>query len=207
VSDVPRIVELLSSLKVFPGFEPEELEAFAGVLLPVRLAADEVLFREGQRGDACYVVAEGKLRVWVEREADVHDLAVLTRGDFFGQMALLDGGKRSATVSAMGPAVVLKLSRSEFDLVFQSGSSFAFKFVDVLTRILVVQLRNANRRLLAAAGGEPVTPRATHDPAVQKVLKEVTAQTMAYGLSDVDPDDLEVVVPDGLRYRKRARGG
>ena len=189
--------QLLDRLKAYCEFDAAELDALAGVMQAQRVAAGAVLFREGEPADGCYLVASGRVQVTITRNGRPEQLAMLGRGDFIGQMAVLDGGRRSASCTAAENGVVLFLSRDDFDLLVRGGSSFALKFVDALTRMLVAQLRYANRRLVALAeqearaGGKAAVERA----AARDVLHEVSRRTLSCSLSDLDPDDVEVVVP------------
>jgi CRP-like cAMP-binding protein len=189
--------EVLGLFKAFAELDEAELEALAGVLVIKQLSTGDTLFVEGQVADGCYLIADGRVRVTVQRQDGPEQLAMLGRGDLVGQMSLLDGGKRSATCTAVEDAVAFHMSRDEFDLVFRSGSSFALKFVDVLTRMLVSQLRYANRRLIAMTARH--MNEDSRDPRVQGYLKDVALRTLVGNVDDVELDAVEVVVPDGLR--------
>jgi len=191
----------IASLPYFGGFSLQEIDVLLGVLIERRLADGEVLFAEGQIGDACYVVAEGKIRVSVGSGPGATDLAHLQPGMLFGQVALLDGGTRSASCTAMGGAIVLGLRRNEFDLLFRSRSSFAYKFLDVLLHLLARQLRHANSRLLKLAAeqqtaAEPASPTSN---AVAGVLREVAAQASTAKGVDYDPTDLRSIYEPARR--------
>lgn len=193
------IVPRLRALAVFPDFSDAELEALVAAMHVQRVLAGDVIFRRGAPGTACYLVLEGSVRVWVEGSSGERELAVLEKGALFGQLALLDGSPRSAHCTAASPAVLLRLERNDFDQVFRGGSPFAYKFIDVLTRILVLQLRRANEKLAATD-----LERASITPGeIDAMLRAVGKATLACDLDDLDPDDLEVVVPDGLKYRAR----
>lgn len=192
----------LPQLKVFAGFTAFELDAVAKVLKPQRLPAGGVLFREGDRATSCYIVVDGRVRVSLERGAKPKQLAMLGRGELIGQMALLDGSRRSATCTAAEPTTVLQLERDEFDLLFRSGASFALKFVDSVTRMLVAQLRFATRQL--ATMNEPA-PTATSSKApgkrpttkdLRRDLLEVARGTLDCTFDGCGLDDIEVVTPE-----------
>lgn len=193
----------LPQLKVFQGFTPAELDAVAKVLKPERLAAGAVLFREGDRASSCYIVLDGRVRVSLERGHKPKQLAMLGRGELIGQMALLDGSRRSATCTAAEASVVLKLDREEFDMLFRSGASFALKFVDSLTRMLVAQLRFATRQLGAMneagqrASAVPGVPgkKATSNN-LRRDLIEVARGTLDCTVDGCGVDDVELVRPE-----------
>jgi CRP/FNR family cyclic AMP-dependent transcriptional regulator len=178
---------LLERLRTVANFDAAELDAFAGVLQVRRLPADGIVFRQGDPADGCYLIAEGRVRVTMTGGKE--PLATLGVGDFVGQMAVLDGGRRSATCTAIEPTTVLYLGRDELDLLVRGRSSFALKFLDALTRMLVAQLRFANRRLLALAQQDA--------PADSDALRALAQHT--FGVSLTGLDDIELVVPDGLK--------
>ena len=77
---------------------------------PLRVAAGRVLCREGEVGREFFVIGEGEAAVTVAG----HEVAVLGPDDFFGELALLDGAPRNATVTALTPMEVHVLNRAEF---------------------------------------------------------------------------------------------
>jgi MFS family permease len=103
-------IALLRSLPIFHALPAPALEGLARSLEPVKLAAGEVLIREGERGDRFYAVADGRLQVTI----DDAPVATNRRGDGIGEIALLYGVPRTATVTAASPATVLALSREDF---------------------------------------------------------------------------------------------
>lgn len=196
--NAPAHRQVLPQLKVFEGFTPAELDAIAKVLKPERLAAGSVLFREGDKASCCYIVVEGRVRVSLERGDKPKQLAMLGRGELIGQMALLDGSRRSATCTAAEPSTVLRLERDELELLFRSGASFALKFIDSLTRMLVAQLRFATRQL-AAMNDQPAaspagTRRSTTD--LRRDLIEVARGTLDCTVDGCGVDDVELVTPE-----------
>jgi hypothetical protein len=103
-------IALLRSLPIFRALPAPALEGLARSLEPVRLAAGEVLIREGEPGDRFYAVAGGRLQVTIGGVP----IATNLRGDGIGEIALLYGVPRTATVTAASPATVFALSREDF---------------------------------------------------------------------------------------------
>lgn len=103
-------IALLRSLRIFRALPAPALECLARSLELVRLAAGEVLISEGEPGDRFYAVADGRLQVTI---AGV-PVATNVRGDGIGEIALLYGVPRTATVTAAAPAAVFALSRAAF---------------------------------------------------------------------------------------------
>jgi CRP-like cAMP-binding protein len=195
----------LPQLKVFHGFTPAELDAMAKVLKPERLTAGTVLFREGDRATGCYIVLDGRVRVSLDRGPRPKQLAMLGRGELIGQMALLDGSRRSATCTAAEASTVLKLDREEFDMLFRSGASFALKFVDSVTRMLVAQLRFATRQL-AMMNDAPARDDERRTSALpgkkakatdlRRELLQVARGTLDCTVDGCGVDDVEFVTPE-----------
>ena len=103
-------IALLRSLRIFHFLPAPALEGLARSLEPVRLAAGEVLIREGEPGDRFYAVADGRLQVTIGGIP----IATDQRGDGIGEIALLYSVPRTATVTAASPATLFALTREDF---------------------------------------------------------------------------------------------
>jgi len=128
---------------------PEHLSAslFSNAM-PVRLKADEVLFLSGDAGDGCYRVEDGLLKVtMVSRAGTERILAFLGSGAIVGELSLIDGLPRSASVVAVRPAQLSFLSRSAFE-------EFADKRPEVyksLLNLLAARLRETDATVAAGS--------------------------------------------------------
>jgi hypothetical protein len=110
-AQVPIVeIALLRSLRIFRALPAPALEGLARSLKSVRLAAGQVLIREGEPGDHFYAVADGRLQVTIGGAP----VASNVRGDGIGEIALLYGVPRTATVTASSPATVFALAREDF---------------------------------------------------------------------------------------------
>jgi CRP-like cAMP-binding protein len=108
-------VEALGRCRLFAGMSHEALRAMARTLRARRFRRGEVLFHEGDPGDALFVVASGAVKVVVPSEdGEEAILATLRRGDFLGELALLDGAPRSASAIALEATEALALPRDQF---------------------------------------------------------------------------------------------
>jgi CRP/FNR family transcriptional regulator, cyclic AMP receptor protein len=102
------------------------------------------VFHEGDRSDACYIVRSGDLRVTREHpDGRAIALATLGPGDIFGELAMLDGEARSASVEALSECELLALPAGDVRRMLQSSSEITVKLVVALTR----RLREANERI------------------------------------------------------------
>ena len=100
----------------------------------------QILAREGEDGDQLYVICEGSAVV----SKDGQEIAKLGAGEFFGEMALIDGEPRSATVEVSEDSLLLTIHRREFDFLVDSVDGMARQLLTVVTR----RLREADRRLV-----------------------------------------------------------
>jgi CRP-like cAMP-binding protein len=107
--------EALGRCRLFDGMTGEPLAALTRTLRARRFRRGEVLFHEGDPGDALFIVASGAVKVVVPSEdGEEAILATLRRGDFLGELALLDGAPRSASAIALEPTETLALPRDQF---------------------------------------------------------------------------------------------
>lgn len=104
------IIEHLRAVPLFAGCTDHELREIAGLTTEVDLPAGKELCRQGGPGREAFVILDGEARV----EADGIELARLGPGAVCGELALLDGGTRTATVTTLTPLRVLAMSISEF---------------------------------------------------------------------------------------------
>ena len=105
----------LSRIPLFKRLDARELEKLAAEIDQVNVKAGETIFHQHDRGDALYVVEQGAIRIWVKDE-DLEEvtLAELQPGEFFGEMAVLDGGERSSSATATIDSHLHRLSSRDF---------------------------------------------------------------------------------------------
>ncbi len=110
-----RAVEGLRGCPLFHNCDDESLAAIAGTLRLRRFRRGEVIFHEGDPGDSLQVISSGSVKiVLASSEGDEAIIATLHEGDFFGELALLDGQPRSATAIAVEPSETWTLPRDGF---------------------------------------------------------------------------------------------
>ncbi|MGZ5342694.1 MAG: Crp/Fnr family transcriptional regulator [Solirubrobacterales bacterium] len=136
--------ELLGQVPLFAELSPAELERIAQVAVPRSYPGGTRVFHEGDTGDACYIVRAGACRVTREHsDGRAITLANLTSGDIFGELAMLDGETRSASVEALEDAELLALPATDVKALLRDHPELAVKLVEALTR----RLRQANERI------------------------------------------------------------
>lgn len=109
------VVESLRRCVLFAHVEPVGLRVLAGAMVRRRFRRNEVIFHQGDPGDSLHVVATGAVKIVLpSSEGDEAIIASLQPGDFFGELALLDGAPHSATATAVEPVETLSLARAPF---------------------------------------------------------------------------------------------
>jgi CRP-like cAMP-binding protein len=94
----------------------------------------EAIIREGETGNCMYVIQEGEVEVVSVRGEEIIRLAVLKRGDFFGETALFAEETRTATVRALGPTRVITVDKKTLLSRIEEDPSLAFRMIETLSR-------------------------------------------------------------------------
>ena len=133
----PMTLEALRSVPLFASLDDEDASALRELLdLEVR-PAGSVLFRKGDMGGAMYLIEGGRVRIHVrDEDGDEVTLAELAAGDFFGEMALLDGKPRSATATVTEDARLAVLSRQHFHEFVSRNTEVALSMLGAITERL-----------------------------------------------------------------------
>src|SRR5213596_565834 len=128
---------LLRSVPLFASLDDAAVEELCSYLHPVELKAGSSLFRVGDSGDVMYFIESGRVRITVT-DADGREviLASLSRGDFFGEMAMLDGHGRSADAAVTEDSRLAVLTRENFLTFVSSDSRIVLEMLSAITRRL-----------------------------------------------------------------------
>ena len=168
--------ELLARVPVFETLAREDLEQVARVAVPRSFAPGEVVFREGDESDTCYVVRSGHARaVRAHPDGRMITLASFGPGDIFGELAMFDNERRSATVEATDRVAAVAVLGADMRRLMQEHSELSAKLVISLGR----RLRAANERL-ASQSFQTVQSR------VATVLAQLVEQARAEGAGERD---------------------
>jgi CRP/FNR family transcriptional regulator, cyclic AMP receptor protein len=139
-----EIADLLARVPLFDALSSGELGRVASVAVPRSFPKGVRVLREGDATDACYIVRTGDLRVTREHpDGRAIALATLGPGDIFGELAMLDGGTRSASVETLTDSELLALPASDVRRVIAEHGEIAAKLIVALTR----RLRETNERV------------------------------------------------------------
>jgi CRP/FNR family transcriptional regulator, cyclic AMP receptor protein len=166
-----EVLELLGRVPVFSTLESEDLERIAQLAVPRRFEPGQVVFREGDSSDTCYVVHSGHARAVREHgDGRTITLAVFGPGDIFGELAMFEDERRSATVEAIEQCGVVAVLGPDMRHLMSEHSQISTRLVIALGR----RLRETNERL-ARQSFQTVQSR------VASVLGELVAQAIAEG--------------------------
>ncbi|HXG58782.1 MAG TPA: cyclic nucleotide-binding domain-containing protein [Thermoanaerobaculia bacterium] len=132
------------------GLSAAEMKLLATFSTEERFRDGSMIFREGEKGDKLYIVLDGRVRIskfipGVGEEA----LTVLDRGDFFGEMALIDDKPRSADAKAHeGDATVLSIDRATLNEILSMDPHASLQFLNLLCRMISRRLREINEKIV-----------------------------------------------------------
>jgi CRP/FNR family transcriptional regulator, cyclic AMP receptor protein len=164
-------IELLHRVPLFSALAAEDLGQVAEVALRRRFGSGEVVFREGDASDTCYIIRHGHARA-VREHADGRSitLAQFGPGDIFGELAMFDDERRSATVETLEETEALAILGGDMRRLLRQHPEIAVKLLGALGR----RLRETNERL-ARQSFQTVQSR------VAKVLSELVETARAEG--------------------------
>ncbi len=138
--ETPRLATL-RRLALFAPLSPLELRVVDGLLHERRYLKGEIVFDEGEEGQALYVVITGRVLICRQGEPETGRINEIEAGVAFGELALLDNMPRSAQARAAQDSVLASLSRADFESLLDTHAVTASKIALQLARQLGRQLR------------------------------------------------------------------
>jgi CRP-like cAMP-binding protein len=129
----------------------------------VEVKTGEYVFREGDLGTEMYIINEGKVEILNQVGDEEQILAVLEKGDFFGEMSVLEDLPRAASARALTDLRLLQINGSTFDHLLQGNPEIAVRMMRKLSR----RLRETDELLKSQFGGTKITSREMPRPNVQ----------------------------------------
>jgi len=142
---VENLSEIIKQIPSFSGLSREDLARIAGKLEEERFSAGEVIFSQGEIGDALYIIQLGAVEVLEEHEGLRTKKAILSPYDSVGEMALFTGEKRSATVIALVDSVILKLSKETWEELLAKYPSLSLHVCKVIIHGLTETERDMSK--------------------------------------------------------------
>lgn len=166
--------DLLGRVPLLSGLERSELERIGAVAVARSFPKGVRVFHEGDHSDACYIVRSGELRVTREHsDGRAIALATLGPGEIFGELAMLDGEARSASVETLTDVELLALPAGDVRALLRSSPEIMAKLVVALAR----RVRETNERV-SRQSFQTVPSR------VAGVLSQLIAEEAPVGVSD-----------------------
>ena len=135
-------------MPLFVEFTDDELENFAGLAETVRVKSGDPIVKQDEPGDAMFIIIEGKARVMHRKGDRLFELTTLGAGDFFGEIALVDMGPRSANVDAIEDCALLCVTTGVIRALSGVYPGAAFKLLVAVGRVLVERMRRANQKYI-----------------------------------------------------------
>lgn len=142
------VTKVLSRVPVFQGLTEEAIASLADMAKFNQYTEGSTVFKEGDPGDRLYVIASGNVDIYAGKGgSDEVKIKTLGVAEVFGEMALLDGMPRSATVIVAEKTILFYISRSDFHHFLVSNPEVSLKLIETISR----RLRDTNKKLLDIA--------------------------------------------------------
>ena len=177
---------LLERVPTFSGLSAAEIAELAKVAVPRSYVAGQVVFREGDSGDTCFVVRSGAVKITREHGGRTIALAELRAGDMFGELAMFGGETRSATAQALEETAAVALLAGDIRRLLMSSPDIAVKMLETMAdRVRATNERLANQSFQTVAGRvagvliELVDARQAEGAAATDILVEATQADIA----------------------------
>ena len=140
--------QILKRVPLFSTFSEQQLSAVLAYVQHRRYPRNALIVRAGDETDALYIILSGRVKVLIQDD-EGHEVILSMRGshDFFGEMGLLDDQPRSASVEALEPCEMLRLSKAGFVTCMKDNFDLAMRII----RNLVKRLRDADRKIESLA--------------------------------------------------------
>jgi CRP-like cAMP-binding protein len=144
-----RVIDNLRKAEVLAGLSDEDLSKVAGACKAARVAEGRVVFEEGDTGDDLYVIHEGSILVKIatrnEAGEQTHStINTLYPGQCFGELVLVNGGLRTATVIAAEQTTLIVMRESDFRTLCDTNPQIGYAVMRNLAQDLAYKLRSSN---------------------------------------------------------------
>lgn len=172
----PEVVDLLTRVPVFATLERDDLQRIAMLAVPRQFEPGQVVFRKGDQSDTCYIVRSGHARAVREHpDGRTITLATFGPGDIFGELAMFEDERRSATVEAIEQTSAVAVLGPDMRRLMSIHPQISMRLAIALGR----RLRETNERL-ARQSFQTVQSR------VAVALSELVARAVAEGAAELE---------------------
>lgn len=135
----------LKKVPLFSKLHRKALEKIARITRPRRYKSGQMILKENERGNSLFMIVSGMVKIYSSSRSNAarKTLALLRRGDFFGEMALLDHEARSASALALSDTETLTSSRRDFGMILKNNPSLCMDIMSTLAS----RLRDADKQI------------------------------------------------------------
>lgn len=145
--------DILRQVDIFKGLNREEIEAVAEVTTEWDCAKGQTIFKEGDKSEVLYVIAEGEVAAVISTGLLVnHTVATFGGGDVFGELAFIDRHPRTATIKCTREATLISFSREEFRRLGKEHHNLQKVILKNIAQLIAGRLRKANEMLKELSG-------------------------------------------------------
>jgi CRP/FNR family cyclic AMP-dependent transcriptional regulator len=135
---------MLEDVSLFAGLDEEAVRNFEAIALRKRFPKNTIIFSKGDQSDSLYIVQTGRVKAVIHDEQGKEIvLSVFGPGEYFGEMAALDGVPRSATIVTKETTEMLTIHKNDFRQILTSNPDMIFN----LLQVLLERLRRANQKI------------------------------------------------------------
>ena|SRR3990167_2845351 len=162
----------IRKVNFFEELTDHQADEIAAGLLTIRFKADETIFSYNEDGDSLYILMEGKVELFIEDYVgDKITLKVASPGDYFGELAVLGGGKRTATAKALEPCVCYELNRHQMlDFLHQKPNA-AIAVLAALSKAISSTNSMLSSRISRNANQDEIAPPTAWQRVMHRVVK------------------------------------
>ena len=136
------LADTIRSVLIFSGLSREDVAKVLGKMEEISFEADATIFSQGEQGDAFYLIQSGAVQVLLESGSDKSEVvAILGPRDWFGEMALLTGEPRSATIRTIKSTSLWRLRREDWDELIEKHPTWLLQLSATLSKRTLAQRR------------------------------------------------------------------
>jgi CRP-like cAMP-binding protein len=168
---------------IFRDMDSDDVECLGGLCEELNYKKGETVFEEDSPGDAMYIIKSGLLEVVRGRGEQTRHINLLNPGEFFGDMALIDGSPRSAGIVVKEDAVLVRFSREDFRRLKKQFPATGLKVLDVLLKTLSFRVRRSTNRALERERLDPWADMSAVGSAKVKALAVAGQQATMEGMA------------------------
>ena len=142
-----NMLTFLLTTPMFEDLEPHEMMEIIHIVEALKFGAGETIFREGESGDAWYALYSGEVEVLKQSDSGDKTIKILEPGSCFGEIAILDGLPRSASVRTTRETLVLRIPKDTFKALIDKEHLIAYKLIKHMATLLASRQRSNTETL------------------------------------------------------------